>query len=204
MGAYTLFRGDVIDAYQTWPAPVTIASDGAYGVNGFHGDTTSPDGPVDWYRPHVEAWSRVTHPATTLWFWSTEVGWATVHPLLVEQGWDHVQAIVWDKGIAHVAGNVNSGTIRRFPVVTEVCVLYQRLLTVTGPDGAMTAQQWLRSEWLRSGLPLHEANKACGVRNAATRKYLTQDRVVVLAVSWRLPIGSVLGRACPHARVVVG
>ena len=36
-------------------------------------------------------------------------------------------------------------------------------------------QQWLRSEWKRTGLPLRLANEACGVANAATRKYLTAD-----------------------------
>jgi site-specific DNA-methyltransferase (adenine-specific) len=116
-----------------------------------------------------------------------------VHPLLIEHGWDYVQAIVWDKGMAHVAGNVNSGTIRRFPVVTEVCVLYQRRLTIAGPDGVMTAQQWLRSEWLRSGMPLHEANKACGVRNAATRKYLTLDRL------WYWPPGEMMEKLANYA-----
>ena len=39
----------------------------------------------------------------------------------------YVQSIVWDKGVAHIAGNVNSNTIRQFPVVvTEVCVFYRR------------------------------------------------------------------------------
>jgi len=35
-------------------------------------------------------------------------------------------------------------------------------------------KHWLRSEWLRSGLPLYKTNDACGVKNAATRKYFTQ------------------------------
>ena len=39
----------------------------------------------------------------------------------------------------------------------------------------MPVQRWMRHEWQRSGLPLKRANEACGVRNAATRKYLTQD-----------------------------
>ena len=173
--AYVLHRGNALDAYSRWPGPATIVSDGAYGVRGFHGDTTGPDGLVMWYKSHVEAWSRAAHPATTLWFWNTEVGWATVHPLITAHGWDYVQAVTWDKGIAHIAGNVNGKTIRRFPVVTEVCVLYQRRLELRGPDGALPVQQWLREEWRRSGLPLYKANEACGVKNAATRKYLTHD-----------------------------
>ena len=38
-------------------------------------------------------------------------------------------------------------------------------------------QEWLRSEWRRSGLPFRLANDACGVANAATRKYLTADHL---------------------------
>ncbi len=174
-GEWTLFRGDALAAYGGWPAPTVIVSDGAYGVGGFPGDPRTPDGLGEWYEPHIEAWSEHAHPATTLWFWNTEVGWATVHPLLSDHGWTYVQSIVWDKGLGHIAGNVNGETIRRFPVVTELCVLYRRRLEFSTPDGVMAAKQWLRYEWQRSGLPLSAANEACGVANAATRKYLTQD-----------------------------
>jgi hypothetical protein len=190
---YLLYRGDVLDAYDGWPAPVTIVSDGAYGVRGFHGDTTGPEGLVEWYRPHVEEWSRAARPATTLWFWNTEVGWATVHPLLIAHGWDYVQTVTWDKGLAHIAGNVNGKTIRRFPVVSEVCALYQRRLELRGPDGAMPVRQWVRREWERSGLPLYKANEACGVKNAATRKYLTQDWL------WYWPPGVMIERLAAYA-----
>jgi DNA methylase len=190
---YLLFRGDVLDAYEGWPVPATIVSDGAYGVRGFHGDTNGPDELVEWYRPHVEDWSRAAGPATTLWFWNTEIGWATVHPLLTEHGWDYVQTVTWDKGLRHIAGNVNGHTIRRFPVVSEVCVLYQRRLELRGPDGPMPVQQWVRHEWRRSGLPLAKANEACGVRNAATRKYLTRDWL------WYWPPGVMLERLAAYA-----
>lgn len=171
-----LHRGDVIDVYDVWPQPDVIVSDGAYGVGGFPGDPRTPDTLVDWYRPHAAAWSRRSHPATSLWFWNTEIGWALVHPLLVENGWEYVQAIVWDKGKAHIAGNVNGDTIRQFPVVTELCVLYRRRLTLPIPGGRwLPAKEWLRYEWQRAGLPLYRANEACGVKNAATRKYLTLD-----------------------------
>jgi DNA modification methylase len=170
-----IYNGDALDAYPTWPTPATIISDGAYGVGGFPGDPRTPDDLASWYRPHIEAWAKHAHPATTLWFWNTEVGWANVHAVLAEQGWEYVETIIWDKGIAHIAGNVNGDTIRRFPVVTEVCAHYRRRLTFPTADGVMSAKEWLRYEWRRAGLPLHEANAACGVKNAATRKYLTQD-----------------------------
>ena len=173
--AWSVYRGDALDAYPAWPSPSAIVSDGAYGVGGFPGDPRTPEDLAEWYAPHVEAWSKHSLPSSTLWFWNTEVGWATVHPVLAEFGWDYIQTIVWDKGIGHIAGNVNGDTIRRFPVVTEVCVFYRRRLEFPTPDGVMTARQWLRYEWQRAGLPLYRANEACGVANAATRKYLTQD-----------------------------
>ena len=191
--SYLLHHGDALDAYQGWPTPAAIISDGAYGVRGFPGDTTGTEQLSDWYRPHVEAWSRLAAAATTLWFWNTEVGWATVHPLLAAHGWEYVQAITWDKGIGHVAGNVNGRTIRRFPVTTEICVFYQRRLEIAGPDGAMGVQQWMRREWQRTGLPLARANDACGVSNAATRKYLTRDWL------WYWPPGEMIARLAAYA-----
>lgn len=77
----TVFLADALGLYRDWPAPVVIVSDGAYGVSGFPGDTPGPDGLADWYRPHIKQWSRAATGETTLWFWNTEVGWATVHPL---------------------------------------------------------------------------------------------------------------------------
>ncbi len=174
-GAFRLHRGDVLDVYADWPVPTTIVSDGAYGVGGFPGDPRTPAEIADWYEPHVIAWDKCARPCTTLWFWNTEQGWATVHPLLTAHGWQYEQTVVWDKGVGHIAGNSNGKTLRRFPVVTEVCVLYSRRLMLPTTDGMMTAQEWLRHEWQRSGLPLSRANEACGVRNAATRKYLTAD-----------------------------
>jgi site-specific DNA-methyltransferase (adenine-specific) len=174
-GTFSLFHGDALDAYPEWDTPSTIVSDGAYGVGGFPGDPRTPEPLADWYRPHVEAWSKHAHSSTTLWFWNTEVGWANVHPVLVKNGWEYVQTIIWDKGIAHIAGNVNGSTIRRFPVVSEVCVFYSRKLVLPTDEGPMYAREWMRHEWKRSGLPMRKANEACGVKDAATRKYFATD-----------------------------
>jgi len=57
----------------------------------------------------------------------------------------------------------------------------------------MPVQQWVRHEWLRSGLPLNRANEACGVKNAATRKYLTQDWL------WYWPPGVMMERLATYA-----
>ena len=140
----------------------------------FPGDPVSHENLAEWYRPYVAHWSKRALPETTLWFWNTEVGWASVHPLLVEHGWEYRSCHIWDKGLGHIAGNANSKTLRRFPVVTEVCVQYVRNVTMTSNGLAMSLKQWLRHEWERSGLPFNQANVACGVKNAATRKYLTK------------------------------
>lgn len=163
-------QGDSLSLYEEWPTPTAIVSDGGYGVNGFEGDTLSHSGLPEWYDEHIKAWSRFAAPYTTLWFWNTEVGWATIHPILEKYGWRYVSCNVWNKGKGHIAGNANSKTLRRFPIVTEVCVQYARDVRID----KMTLQFWLIHEWMRTGLPLYKSNEACGVKNAATRKYLTK------------------------------
>ena len=198
-GRATLHPGDCQAVYRDWPRPDLIVSDGAYGIGGFPGDPKTPDKLEDWYSEHISAWSRYAHPATTLWFWNTEIGWATVHPLLTQEGWEYVQTIIWDKGIAHVAGNVNGDTIRRLPTVTEMCVFYRRKLTFpvssgqVSPGRTVSASQWLRSEWLRAEIPLCRANDVCGVKNAATRKYLSKDS------HWYFPPAEAMERLVAHA-----
>jgi len=132
---------------------------------------------MDWYRPHVREWSERATPQTTLWFWNSELGWATVHPLLIEHGWEYRCCHVWDKGIGHVAGNTNTATLRKFPVITEVCVQYVKPARFNSQGRIVSMQEWLRLEWQRSGLPFRLSNEACGVLNAATRKYLTPDHL---------------------------
>lgn len=172
-GRATIHHAPAERLYDRWPEPVCIIADGPYGIAGFPGDPPTPDRLAEWYRPHIEAWTRRATPQTTLWFWGTELGWATVHGEIVGQGWDYRNCHVWNKGVAHIAGNANSQTLRKFPVVTEVCAQYVKAarFSVEGRPGSM--QEWLRHEWIRSGLPLSVANQACGVKNAATRKYLT-------------------------------
>jgi len=91
-----------------------------------------------------------------------------VHPILERYGWRYVNCNVWDKGKGHMAGNVNTGRIRRFPVVTEVCVQYVLEARIDG----LVLKDWLRREWKRTGLPGRKANEACGVKDVAVRKYL--------------------------------
>jgi len=171
--AIKLFLGDSLSFYDEWDAPVVIVSDGAYGVLGFEGDTSDHLGVPAWYEPHIREWSKHATSRTTLWFWNSEIGWAVVHPVLERYGWRYVNANIWNKGKAHIAGNVNTARIRRFPVVTEICVQYSFEAQIDG----MTLQRWLYYEWKRTGLPLREANTACDVADVATRKYLDQGHL---------------------------
>jgi site-specific DNA-methyltransferase (adenine-specific) len=173
-GQANLYLGDFSELAEEWPSPTVIVVDGPYGVGSYQGDPLSHEDLAEWYSPHVACWSKHALPETTLWFWNTEIGWASVHPVLARHGWEYRSCHIWDKGVGHIAGNANSKTLRRFPVVTEVCVQYVRNVTVNSNGQAMNLKQWVRYEWERSGLTFNKANLACGVKNAATRKYLTK------------------------------
>lgn len=188
-----LYLGDAALLYDHWPPPTVIVSDGAYGVSGFDTDTPTVEGLVEWYEPHVMAWAARATPQTTLWFWNTEIGWATVHPLLTKYGWEYRSCHIWNKGKGHVAGNANTKTLRKLPVVSEVCVQYVKKATVPVNGKEMSLKEWLRYEWERTGLPLYMANIACGVRNAATRKYFTKDHL------WYFPPPEAFGLLVAYA-----
>lgn len=184
LGSVTLCKGDALKFYDKWASPSVIISDGPYGLGKFPGEAHSPDKLAEWYAPHAAAWAKHSEPFTTLWFWNSEIGWAKAHPALEMHGWQYEETVIWDKGIAHIAGNVNSRTIRGMPVVTEVAVRYTRKATLQTVDGdELPLKEWLRHEWQRSGLPMSQSNAACGVANAATRKYLTQCHM------WYFPPG---------------
>ena len=169
-----VFNADAFELYDQWESPTTIIADGPYGVGGFPGDPPTPEGLDKWYEPHIEQWALHATPETTLWFWNTEIGWATVHPILQKYGWQYRCCHIWDKGIGHVAGNANSKTLRKLPVVTEVCVQYVKKASFRVEGEELDMQDWLRHEWSRTGLPFSLTNEACEVKNAATRKYFTK------------------------------
>jgi DNA methylase len=172
-GLAHLHCGDSLEYYSTWETPSVIVSDGGYGVLGFEGDTSDHLDLPRWYEPHIAAWSAAVTTTATLWFWNSEIGWAAVHPLLEKHGWRYVSCNVWNKTKAHIAGNVNTARIRQFPVVTEVCVHYVKEPRISG----QTLQSWLIQEWKRTGLPRRKANEACGVRDAAVRKYFDKGHL---------------------------
>ena len=185
----SLHFGNSLALYPSWDAPTTIISDGAYGVLGFEGDASDHLELPAWYEPHVQAWAAAARPRTTLWFWNSEIGWAAAHPILEKHGWRYVNCNIWNKGVGHVAGNVNTQKIRRFPVVTEVCVHYVLEARVAG----LPLKQWLIREWKRSGLPLRRANDACGLKDAAVRKYFDQGHL------WYFPPPEAMQRLSDYA-----
>ena len=172
-GKVEIYHGDFLKVSESWESPTIIISDGPYGIGGFPGDPKTPDKLGEIYEPFIKAWTEKATPITTLWFWNTELGWANVHPIFIKNGWEFVNCHIWNKGLGHVAGNANTKTLRKFPVVSEVCVQYVKkpLFEIDGLK--LTMQAWLRHEWKRTGLPLSKTNEACGVVNAATRKYFT-------------------------------
>ena len=121
---WSIHEGRAEDAYSRWPAPDLIISDGAYGIGGFPDDPPTPTELPAWYSPHIKAWTEAAGAATVLCVWNTELGCALLHHELAARGWVHEVNIVWSKGMAHVAGNVNTATLRRFPIVTESCAVY--------------------------------------------------------------------------------
>jgi DNA methylase len=189
----TIHQAPAETLYDRWPQPICIIADGPYGIAGYDGDPPTPVDLAAWYRPHIAAWTRRATPQTTLWFWGTEVGWAHVHGELAGQGWEYRSCHVWNKGLGHIAGNANSQTLRKFPVVTEICVQYVKAARFVVEGREVSMQDWLRHEWRRAGLPLSRANAACGVKNAATRKYLTACHL------WYFPPAEAFERLAAYA-----
>ncbi len=169
--------GDSLSLCEKWTAPTVIVSDGPYGLGSYPGDPVSPEGLAECYRPFLLKWYERSLPSTTLWFWNSEQGWANCHRTIEECGWEFRNCHIWDKGISHVAGNCNTKTIRKYPVVTEVCAQYVRKNYLRSGVREYPIKDWMREEWRRTGLPFRLTNEACGVKDAATRKYFSRDHL---------------------------
>ena len=179
----TLTATDISAALNCNSAPLSV-SDHVSETNAARtpedgvGSGSGDDSPLSdfgaWYQPHIAAWSQAAKPATALWLWNTEIGWASLHPQLQAAGWEFVQLVVWNQGraaSAHVSHHRRSGSYRSpAPAVTEVAALYRRQLRLHTPTGqSLPVPEWLRAEWLRSGLPLSEVQGALGGSSALTR-----------------------------------
>lgn len=169
--------GDSLTLCEKWTSPTVIVSDGPYGLGSYPGDPVSPDGLAECYRPFLTKWYERSLPSTTLWFWNSEQGWANCHRAIEDCGWEFRNCHIWNKGISHVAGNCNTKTIRKYPVVTEVCAQYVRKNYLKSGAHELPIREWMREEWGRTGLPFKLTNTACGVKDAATRKYFSKDHL---------------------------
>lgn len=188
-----IFLGNALDFYSKWSRPTVIISDGPYGLKSFPGDPPTPKDLSEWYAPHLQAWYERALPSATLWFWNSELGWANCHQAIEDAGWEFRNCHIWDKGMAHVAGNCNTKTMRKYPVVTEVCAQYVRKNKLKSDGKPLLLREWLRAEWRRSGLPFSHANLACGVKDAATRKYFSKDHL------WYFPPAEALVQLATYA-----
>jgi len=194
-GSIRLYNNDSLSLYNSWDTPTVIISDGPYGVKGYPGDLATADELGEWYTPHVIEWARYSTPQTTLWFWNTELGWANVHPILKKYGWEYKACCVWNKGMSHVAGNINTKTISKLPVVSEICAQYVRKAEFCVEGITYNMKEWLRYEWARTGLPFSKANDACGVKDAATRKYFTRCHL------WYMPPADAFEKIVSYANL---
>ncbi len=185
--------GDSLRLCERWERPTVIVSDGPYGLASYPGDPATPEGLADFYRPFLKIWHDRALPSATLWFWNSEQGWANCHRAIEESGWEFRNCHIWNKGMFHVAGNCNTRTIRKYPVVTEVCAQYVRKNLSSSNGAELPLKDWMRNEWRRTGLPFRLANAACGVKDAATRKYFASDHL------WYFPPSEAFVRIAAYA-----
>ena len=169
---YTLHRGNVLDAYPDRRPRPDSQRWGLWRARDSEGDTVSADGLVDWYAPHVAQWSKRAKPSTSLWFWNTPVGWATVHPLLEAGGREYVQR--WSLGtrgaVAYRRQRERQHHSTIPPVVTEVSALYRRRLALPRrmAEFSGAAMATCRMAAFRpAALPVPNGR---AVKNAATRE----------------------------------
>jgi site-specific DNA-methyltransferase (adenine-specific) len=192
-GRIKLENKNSLNVYDSWESPIVIISDGPYGISGFSGDLPTYEKLDKFYEPYIKKWSEKATPQTTLWFWNTEIGWATVHPLFLKYGWTFVNCHVWDKGLAHIAGNANSKSLRKLPIVTEICVQYVKNPTFKVGEKVFDMKEWLRHEWEKTGLPFSKTNEAANLKNAATRKYFTKCHL------WYAPLPDIFEKISIYA-----
>ena len=211
-------HGDGLAIYPTLPADAytLIVSDGAYGIGGFPGDPKSPRGLADWYRPHLEAWDRLAAPSSSLYFWCTPEGCARMLPVVEEYGWRFYSSVRWHKGMAALAGRLDSEAIRGWPVSSEDCYFFVReavdisalaaqgvapghdglahksLIEAAGADERNTVRTFLRAEWMeRAGLTIGDATDRA-YRSSASH-YFTRSQ-------WAFPTWAGFSALAAYAR----
>lgn len=153
--------------------------DGPYGMQKAAWDRMKVSDLPDWYAPHLDDVGRLCGPSATLYVWNSAEGWATLHPGIVARGWVFRSLVTWDKTMAALAGRIDTGSLRSWPDVTEVCGMYQReawapntcagqeIGYAAGRDDRNWVRAWLREEWSSTGLRLRDADAALGTNGMA-------------------------------------
>ena len=182
--------GEAADIYPTLPEDgyTLIVSDGAYGIGGFPGDPKSPKALADWYAPHLEAWDRLAAPSSSLYFWCTPEGCARMLPHVEAAGWRYHSRIVWSKGMAALAGRLDTASMRGWAMASEDCYFYVR--EGWDPTGCM-------GRMCSSGYWPSDMDHVLGVACVASRKYLGTDRQAYPPTDEHL---AVLREAMPEVR----
>ncbi len=175
--AGTIHEGDWLEAELE--AGYTLAIlDGPYGMGKGDWDGMSVDELAEWYAPHVARVSTLLAESASLYVWNTEEGWPRIDPVVRGAGWTFRSLIVWDKGIASLAGK-GIEDVRKWPSVAEVCGFYQRERWsgsatggaaagyAAGRDERNAARVFLVAEWAASGLRQRDADVALGTNGMA-------------------------------------
>jgi site-specific DNA-methyltransferase (adenine-specific) len=152
--------------------------DGPYAMGLADWDMMGVAGLAAWYRPHLERLTSLMAKSASIYLWNTAEGWALLNPEIQRLGWTFRSLIVWNKGLAALAGKGMDG-VRTWPSVTEFCGFYQReewaLSTCAGSEIAYAAgrdernwvRPWLLAEWTRAGLKMKDADWALGTSGMA-------------------------------------
>jgi len=106
------------------PGYSLIISDGAYGMQKAEWDRVKVDALPDWYRHHMEAWTRLAAPAASVYLWNTAEGWARLDPVMRALGWRFRSLITWERINSQSQKGYRAYTC--WPDDTEVCGFYQR------------------------------------------------------------------------------
>ena len=88
--------------------------------------TLSLDAAVAWYAPYLEALTAVCAPSASVYLWGTDELEAELRRPMRALGWTFRGRVTWNKGVAAMAGKVDTGSLRCWYDVTEVCGFYQR------------------------------------------------------------------------------
>lgn len=131
---FTSDRGSIYKAYAQDVYPLIepgsvslVISDGPYAMGvGMDWDKMKPRDLPEWYGPHIEAWGVACAPSASVYVWGTDESEGYLRAPMRAAGWTFRGRITWDKGIASMAGKIDTAAMRMWFPLTEACGYYQR------------------------------------------------------------------------------